>query len=280
MTEYVFVCSANYWRYLFLSLRSLFASNRETGYVVVYMTGEAFRVKKIQDRIRDARVNVRHVRDIGDSYWMANKIHLCESSADRVVYLDADVAVLQPLEQIWSGHEEDLIARPADITYTKKWYPEKWKAAIEAAGAGEYPFYSPGFMVFQNRSHRRLGQTWLRLTKAILNGELPLPANRFAEMYAFSIAASMEGLTHRAMPDHAHRYAFLGEKPDDAIVHHLGTPGFYRHYLPIERARGWRSCRDLPVPRPKFTPLHGLYARIRHRLRGRLIGPRANRLDE
>jgi len=55
---------------------------------------------------------------------------------------------------------------------------------------------------------------------------LPLPANRFAEMYAFSIAASLEQLTHFSMPDSGHRYAFLGEPWEDATVYHLGTPRF------------------------------------------------------
>ena len=275
-TEYVFVCSANFWRYLFFSLRSLFASGSKVERVVVYVEGEGSERWKI----RDPRVSIRRVPDIGNGYWGANKIHLCDSPADRLVYLDTDVAILRPIDQLWEGCDEDLIARIADVHYTKYWYPEKWKAALTAAGADDYPFYSPGFMIFQNGSHRRLGETWLRVTQDILANKLPLPANRLAEMYAFSIAASLEHLSHSAMADYGHRYAMIGETHDDAVVHHLGTPAFYRHFLPIERERGWHRRRDLLVPRPRFARLHALHSRVRHRVKTYLHGHRDKRLSD
>lgn len=280
LTEFVFVCSSSYWRYLFLSMRTLFASGTNVQRVAVYMTGTDSSICAIRNRIRDSRVSVRHVPDIGDGFWLINKVHLCESPASRVVYLDVDVAVLQPVDQLWQGHEADLIARYADITYTTRWYPDKWKKALEAAGAGPYPFFSPGFVIFQNQSHWRIRDSWIRLTKAILRQELPLPANRFAEMYGMSLAASLEKLSYAPMENRAHGYAFLGEPPDNVIVYHLGTPGFYRHFLPLERQNGWHRRRDLPVPRPRCIWLHAAYARFRHRLRNYLLGPRAKRLDE
>ncbi len=279
-TEFVFVCSPDYWRYLFLSMRSLLASNPAIDNIAVFVTGSAAQSRTLQARVRDQRVRFYPVPDIGAGHWCTNKIHVCRSSAHRVVFLDVDVAVLQPIEPLWQGREEDLIARLADVTYTKRWRADKWLAALAAAGAPPYPFYSNGFVIFQNGAHRRVAQRWLDTTRRILRGELPLPANRFAEMYGLSIAASVENLTCSNMPEKAHGYAFMGEPSDGVTVHHFGTPMFYHHYFRLERVYGWHARQDLGVPRPKLLFVHALLARIRHRLRRWILGPRALCLSE
>ena len=193
-TEIVYVCSPNFWRYLYLSLRTLLTSGTQVDHVKVYVVSDT---EPDWPPIHDSRIDIELVEDIGARgewgyYWGNNKIHLCKSDADRVIYLDTDVMVLKPLELTYSGQETDLIARYAVATYMKKYYdPEHWKQVLGKAGGRDYPFYSPGFMVFQNGAHRRIESAWHHVIERILREELPLPVNKHAEMYAFSIAAGM-----------------------------------------------------------------------------------------
>jgi len=279
-TAFVFVCSPNYWRYLFLALRSLLCTNDYLTQVIIYLVGNEKHSQWLRRRIRDSRVNVVAVPDIGGGYWHTNKTHFCDCPASRVVYLDVDVAVLGPIERLWIGHDEDLLARPADITYKPQWKQDKWEAALKVVGAASYPFYSPGFMILQNGAHRRIGHTWRRVTNRILNRELPLPSNRFAEMYAFSIAASLERLTHYSLPEYAHRYAYDGEPHEGAVVWHLGMPGFFRYWLPLDRAKGWSGRSDILVPVPRFLRTYMIWRRLRHKFLNLFVGPRSQRLSE
>lgn len=280
-TEYVYVCSPDFRRYLDLSLRSLFFSGTLVESVVIYVVAE----RKVIWNYDDPRITVKVVKSIGSvgdwgSYWGTNKVHLCSSSADRVVFLDTDTIILGPIDQLWKGRNEDLLARLGVRTYTKYYNAEKWRAGLTSAGAGDYPLYSPGFMVFQNGSHRRLRDTWPKVIEQILSRSIPaIPPNRFAELYAFSIAASLEKLSHYAMEERGHRYAMLGESPDDAVVYHLGTPQFYRHYLPLEKKIGLDRQKNLPVPRPAFTEFHAQYTRTKHRLKTKFKENRDASLD-
>jgi hypothetical protein len=256
-----------------LSLRTLLFSNPDIERVRVYVVAD----KTPQWRIDDGRVTVEAVPDIGARgpwgyYWGNNKIHLCRSDADRVIYLDTDVMVLKPLQLTYEGKSEDLIARYGVETYMGRyWTVENWRRVLQAAGSrDDYPFYSPGFMVFQNGAHKRVEETWHAIIEMILSGQLPLPANKHAEMYAFSIAAAAENLTHSPMEVWHHRYAMIGESWHDAVVYHLGTPGFYRHYLPVEKELKLADRSDIIVPRPYLTSAHAVYTRVRHRLKRKL----------
>lgn len=280
-TEIVYVISPDFWRYLFLSLRTLLTSGTHLEQVRIYLVADSDPGWSIDDD----RITVELVPDISargewGSYWGNNKIHLCKSEADRVIYLDTDVMVQRPLHLVYEETQADLVARYGVSTYMDRYYdPDRWASVLEAAGTTFYPKYSPGFMVFQNGAHRRIEKTWHKVIEKILNGELPLPVNKHAELYAFSIAASIENLSHHPMKERDHRYAMIGEGHEDAVVYHLGTPGFYRHYLPIEEEIGLDSRTDLPVPRPRFTEVHDFYTRVRHRLKHKILGPRDTRLE-
>lgn len=254
-----------------LSLRTLFHFNPDLESVRVYVVGEGSN----DWSLGDSRICVETVPDIGargpwGHYWGNNKIHLCRSEADRVIYLDTDTFVLGSLEETYVGVDADLIARPGVEVYMGIHDDDKWDATLSAVGAPSYPYYSPGFMVFQNGSHKRIEKSWHRMIDLILRDELPIWARKHAEMYAFSIAAADQGLTHAAMKNHHHRYAMIGESHEDAVVHHLGTPGFYRHYLPIEAELGLDHDDSLPVDRPKLTEMHAFYTWVRNGIHRRL----------
>lgn len=280
-TEIVYVCSPDYWRYLFLSLRTLLTSGTNIECVRIFVVSDSDPGWSFDDD----RIVVEPVPDIGAQgewgyYWGNNKLHLCRSKADRVIYLDTDVMVFRPIEIVYKGIDKDISARYGVGTYMEEYFDEdNWRKVLKKAGASRYPHYSPGFIIFNNNSHKKIESTWHSVIEKILEDKLHLPINKHAEMYAFSIAASIEGLSHNPMEEWHHRYAMLGESHEDAVVYHLGTPGFYRHYLPIEQEMGLKERTDLPVPRPPFTAVHNWYTRIRHRLKSKILGKRDTRLE-
>jgi hypothetical protein len=233
----------------------------------------------------DPKIRVERVDSIGvtgewGNYWGNNKLHLCNSSAGRVIYLDVDTMVLGNINQIYSTVDTDIIARYGVTTYMNKYYDRKrWYKTLESAGAEKYPKYSPGFVIFQNSAHKKIKKRWNDVILEILRGELPVPVNKHAELYAFSIAASLCGLSHHPMLPKYHRYAMIGEGHKDAVVYHLGSPRFYEHYLRVERDNPQLQKRNLPAPRPSFLKIRDIYTRAKHRLESKLYGSRDSRID-
>lgn len=270
-TEVVYVCSPDFRRYVMLSLRTLYRSNPEVEKVRIYLVGEVGH----DWSFGDSPIRADTVPDIDapgpwGHYWRNNKIRLCRSDADQIVYLETDTFVLGALEEIYDGFDADLIARPGVEVYLGIHDSDKWNATLAAVGAPSYPYYSPGFMVFQNGSHKRIEQSRHEIIDRILLNELPICASKHAEVYAFSIAAAAEGLPHRAMKDHHHRYTMIGESHEDDVVPHLGTMGFDRHYLPIEVELGLDIDESLSVDRPGMTGMHAAYTRVPNAIQRRL----------
>ena len=268
-TEIVYVLGADYWRYLFLSLRTLLVSGTQFERVVVYVVGD----KKPRWNFKDPRINIKLVPDIGNGYWYINKTHICDSNADRLIFLDTDTMVLKPLELVYNNISADLIARNAPGTYLSTWRQERWEEVLNSVGAPSYPFYSCGFMIFQNGAHRKMKETWPKLTEEILQGKLPIKKTRFAEQQAFSLSAAVEGLSHSSMKNNHHVYAMNGESPNDAVVYHLGTPNFYTYYRPVELERGLHRMK-LSVKRPSLMGLHKLVTRGRLKISKTFYGHR------
>lgn len=281
VTEVAYVCTEDFWPLLSLSMQSLFRSGTSFDRVVVYVVGETMPAWKF----RDPRVSVRLVPDISDSgwgkdglYWGTNKTHFCESDADRVIYLDVDTLVLKPIDRLYVGDDSDLLARHAVRVYTHGWDPDWWTEALSSVGVSGFPLYSPGFMVMQNSSHQRICQDWRGCIRRILDGDVPpLVADKHAELYAFSLACGVQGLACCDLNPSAHRYAMIGEGFDDAVVYHLGTPGFYRHYYNVRSALGIERISDSRVRAPAFLKLRALSHGARHRVKTALYGSRERR---
>lgn len=258
MVEVVYVCSPDYWRQLFLSIRSLYASESTFDSVRIYVTDN----KQPDWNFNDPRIKVLPVPDIGGGFWMLNKTYLCDSEYDTVVFLDVDTLVIGNIDEVYRDRDVDLIARCAPRVETDHYDEEKWERRIAAYNCPGYPYLSSGFMVFQNHSHERIKQRWIGVTKHILNGESP---DWHANQDAFSIACCAEGLTLGLMEKRDHAYAMIGEPPENSVVYHLGTPNYYYYYF---KAQPHLSVGDneAPVARPKFL----LFQRLRNRLRRKI----------
>jgi hypothetical protein len=194
---------------------------------------------------------VDNVKDIGGGFWMMNKTHVHKSEAETVIFLDTDTVVLKPIDEIYKNCNSDIMAREAPSVKTSYFYPEKWKDTLKYYGCSGYPYLSSGFVVFQNNSHKKIRKEWVKVTKRLLNGEGVNQVTRHSNQHAFSISACLNNLSLSMMEDNHHSYAMLGENYENSIVHHLGTPNFYYHYLDIEEKMDLGD-RDLPVKRPKF----------------------------
>ena len=269
-TEVVYICGADYWRYLFLSMRTLFATGSQFDRVTIYIVGDELPNWKFDD----PRIKLELVPDIGDGYWYTNKAHICKSEYSRTIFLDTDVMVLSPLEHTYAGVDADIIARIAPGTYKSVWNQTNWENLLEhVGGARDIPYFSCGFVVYQNDVHKRLESEWPAMTKSIINGELPTKVTRFAEQQALSLLIGKLGLSYHMMKDNHHVYAMNGETHEDAVVYHLGTPNFYHFYFPVERELGLADLQ-LPVTRPGFLKVHEFQTKVKKRLDKVLYGHR------
>lgn len=261
MVEVVYVCGPDYWRHLYLSLRTLYASNSQFDSVRIFVTSS----NKPSWNFGDDRIKIETVNDIGKGYWYLNKTYLCNSEAETVIFLDTDTMVLRPIEEIYRSREEDIIARYAPGVYTQYWSSEEWKKKYKHFGCSEYPYLSCGFTVFQNGSHRKIRGSWIEIAERILKGEVDEQTTRFAEQEAMSIASCIEGLSLGLMEPHHHAYAMNGEDHEGAYVYHLGTPNFYHYYLHVEKKVGLKN-KQLPIRRPRFLWLCHFANRAKKRL--------------
>lgn len=265
MVEVVYVCSKDYWRHLFLSMRTLFESGTYFDRVRVIVTSE----QNLGWNFKTDRIVIDNTKDIGEGFWMLNKTQLGRSDADVVIFLDTDTVILNPIDEIYSGCDSDIIARKAPSVQTKYFYPEKWKKTLNYYGCDNYPYLSSGFVIFQNNSQKRINKKWIKITNRLLNGEGVNKVTRHANQQAFSISACIQDLSVSLMEEHHHSYAMIGEDYKGSVVHHLGTPNFYYYYLDIEKEMGLGS-KDLPVKRPRLLWLHRLKNRLSRKIKIKL----------
>jgi hypothetical protein len=246
-------------------MRTLFESGSYFDRVRVIVTES----KKPNWTFDTDRILIDNVEEIGSGFWMMNKTHIHRSNADVVIFLDTDTVVLNPIDEIYKNCDSDLIAREAPSVQTKYFYPEKWKNTLEYYGCYGYPYLSSGFIIFQNNSHKKVKDEWVEVTKKLLDGRGVNQVTRHSNQHAFSISACLNNLSLSMMEDHHHSYAMLGEDYEESIVHHLGTPNFYHHYLSIEEDMNLGGSK-LPVKRPKFLRLHRYKNRLMRKINMKL----------
>jgi hypothetical protein len=262
MVEVAYVCSSDYWRQLFLSIRSLYASDSHFDSVRIFVTGE----DKPNWKFGDDRIKLTSVPDIGSGFWMLNKTHVCNSKYETVILLDVDTLVLGKIDTVYSRGGVDVIARCAPRVKAGYHDEEQWKQRISRFGCSDYPYLSSGFVVFQNGSHRRIKESWIDITKKILKGEGDEEPDWHANQDAFSIACCAEGVDLGLMKEKEHAYAMIGEEPEGATVYHLGTPNFYHYYFRAEEYLGVDE-QEAPVAKPRFLRFHRFKNRLTRKMK-------------
>lgn len=241
-------------------MRTLLASGTYFDKLTIYVVGS----ENPKWSFKDSRIHVRYVPTLDKDYWYKNKLYLCDSDADRVIFLDTDTMILSPIEHVYMNTEKDFLSRPAPVVSTPLWNSEKWESRLKQFGLDYCQYFTCGFMIFQNRSHARIRDKWDSITSQIVSGNTKFPVTRFAEQQALSITVAQSGLTSFEMNAIHHSYAMNGESYENAIVYHLGTPNFYHYYLPVENVMGIKHM-TLPVRRPRFNRLMHYYSRFKHK---------------
>jgi len=236
-TDVVYVCSPDFERHLFSSLRSLLKSGSSFDRVKIYCVGERPR----HWIFVDPRIEVHEVLARPESgclmegRFLFNKTYLCDSTAERVIYLDADTLVREPIDSVWHGRDSDVIARTASYYHKPAWDHARWFETLRSIGGNDQsPYFNSGFLVFQNKAHRRLLEAWPAMIQRLAKGEPTCPdrlhkgGTRFAEQLALSLSISAERLSFHEMMSREHAFGWKGDRYEDSIVYHTGSGDFLK----------------------------------------------------
>jgi len=259
-TEVVYVCSPDWQHYLFTSLRSLLASGTSFDRIVIYCIGK----RPHHWNFEDSRIEVEEVEPLIDGYFLINKVYMCDSRADRVIFLDADTMVLKSLDSLYRNVDSDFIGRVAGQCQNQNWDQEKWVKALGVVNADETPYFNSGLIIFQNGAQQRISSLWLDFTRKNLAGELmDLKSPRFAEQVSLSLAVGAARLSCHLLDRTEHAYGWRKEPYSDAVVFHTSGP-FLPIATTIERELGIANL-DLPAFRGinKFNSIK-LNRKLRH----------------
>lgn len=236
-TNVVYVCSPDFERYLFRSLQSLLRSGSSFDRVIIYCVGERPRHWVFADnRIEIQEVPARRESEcLREGRFLFNKTYLCDNTAERVIYLDADTLVRAPIDPVWHGRDSDVIARTASHCRKSAWDHGLWSETLRCVGGNDcYPYFNSGFLIFQNNSHRRLHGIWPEMIERLVKGELTDPhrlhpgGTKFAEQLALSLSISAENLSYHEMDSREHAFWWTGDRYEDSIVFHAGSRNFLK----------------------------------------------------
>ncbi len=244
----VYVCSPDWENYLFASLRSIFASATVFEQVTIYCVGSRPR----SWQFGDDRIIVEETPDIGDGFWLLNKIHLCRAESNDVVYLDADTIVLKPLNVLLKDTTGEVAGRLASAALKACWDEERWKTYLRQFGAEAFfPYLNTGVLVFRNGAHRRLAEPWLDITKAVRATDPYSYSKKHAGQHAFAFACGALRLSYSLLSPMHHAYGWQREPYGDAVVFHTGGRSFFKYARRINRETGVLNA-DSPIPNPSL----------------------------
>ncbi len=231
-TTIVYVVSPDREAQLFASLSSLLASASKFDRVRICCVG----VPPPHWRFADERIAVEVVEPLFGEHFFGNKLHLCDTAADRVVFLDADTVVLQPLDRIWANRTEHFLARPerpvmrhlsglcsASCT-CGTWNPKVWQQLFETIKAEEVPMFNAGLLIFQHSSHLRIRYSWKTLLHRFYRRALPFPSRdeRMLEQWSLAMAIASEKFSFAELGPETHAFGWLGNDGAGCTVFHFG----------------------------------------------------------
>jgi hypothetical protein len=261
----VYVVSSDWQFQAYVAIHSLLSSGSDIDRVIVLMVGGG------GDMIKQLHgpVVVREVPDINPDFFLANKTQITSIDADRLVFLDADTAVLRPLEHVWENCDSDVIAR-VDNTYEKEDFPtNRWNDALSLVDAPEGPYLSSGFIVFQNAAQEKIGNAWRKICSTYRKQYKPKQQSspltrRFAEQMAFGASVFQADLSYKLMSPEEHAYAWtlqfdeLGNEVHPIVYHACGP--YVDQAVRLER----KDLIDFSVP-VVSSRLHPYYSRLQYR---------------
>jgi hypothetical protein len=217
----VYVVSPDRELQLFRSLDSLLCSDTNFDLIQIYCVGG----RLSRWCFSDPRISLKMVGPLFGDYFHGNKLYLCETSAARLIFLDADTVVLRSLDLLWQGSTADFLARPGSAMALPAWNHEVWHKLFRKIDRNPIPMFNAGVLVFQNKLHLRLKDSWRALLLGFLNFELPwpYPDGRMFEQWSLAMAIAQVGVPFAKLDSKGHAFGWCMEPADEAVVFHSGS---------------------------------------------------------
>lgn len=258
-----YICSPDRQLQLFTSLTSLFSSGTEFKKVTIFVVG---RVPRSWRRIKDERIQVKQVPDIGAGFWMINKAHLCTVEDNEIIHIDTDTIILKPLNQLGLQADGDIIGRTTSYYEHPNWPKQVWQGYLSKSGATTYfPYLNTGLLIFRNGAHHKIAEPWEKITRELLDDEnFPFGARSHANQLAFSLAAGKLGYSYGFLSPIEHSYGWEKAPFENSVVYHPGNPHFIDCAIKINRKT--KILGKGPWEFHQFIILHYYYKQVKNRL--------------
>ena len=268
-TEVIYICTTDRRNELLTSLDTLFNTGTTFDCVTVFVIGPIDK----KWRFDDSRIRVRSVPSRFGDYMYGNKVYLCDSEADRVIFLDTDTFVLRSIDPIWDATVANFIARPAEVIDRRKWDQDVWENTFRSIGSSVVSMYNAGMLLFRHRAHKKVANAWEKRIWQYLDGELqpPWPDKRMPEQFALALSLAESGVSRFDLNGSHHAFGWTSESYSEATVMHTGSAnyGHQRLLYQIGRDSQFQHCfrpaiaTRLRTPRWKKWVLdQGMQARI------------------
>jgi hypothetical protein len=229
MTEIVYVCSSDRGQQVTYSLTTLLKSGTTFDRVTIYTVGN----EKPKWEPTDRRIQIQRVDRLFGDYFHGNKIRLCESSAETVIFLDTDTFILRPIDTVWQEVEGDFIGRVGPWNFQPSWDKQAWQEAFYSINAPVIPMFNAGFLIFRNGIAPKIKAIWSESIKRYLNKEyrFPAPEKYMPEQFGLSLALSANNIKWGQMK-RTHHWLGRGDPQyqGGAVVFHTSAV-LYQEYL-------------------------------------------------
>jgi hypothetical protein len=142
------------------------------------------------------------------------KIKITDIECENLVFLDCDTVVTGNIWRVLDG-DFDIKARPG-TTGTED---QEWEDLFDRFNE-EYLDFMPntGFLVFKNKSHRDIGDSWLSYVNASLDYDRGV---LHKEQYALALAAGHKNWEKMTMEEHV--FGWEESLEPETVVYHRNT---------------------------------------------------------
>jgi hypothetical protein len=223
----------------------LFASETTVNRVTIFAVGGDIDWEDSSLPVRVVKVPTKNRK-----YWMVNKTYVSEVRSERVCFLDADIIVRGPIDEIVRPGS-DIIARRS-TAYTLDTYDEEiWDEYLrEKEVKTKVPILNAGFLCFQNGIHREIGEEW---EEHMLDAwERGFFGNGYhADQWSLPVALGRGGATYSLLGPEDHALGWEGDPLEGATLYHTGASNFFSTIRSMENPDFLDA--DLPIPRPNVT---------------------------
>jgi hypothetical protein len=249
-TVITYVVSPGWELNLYVSLHSLVLSGTNYDYVKVFAVGgELSFLKEV-----DVPLEIEEVENKNENYFFENKTYLSSIDRERVIYLDSDTVVLNPINKVYEEKSEDFIGKFSHYYEDERFEAGKWRKILKENGADYSPYFNAGFVIFQNGSQKLIQEDWISILRDNLDKieEKEFMGRDMSEQIALSTSVSKNNLSKAKMQSQEHIYGWKTPPRDldisgEEIVYHTGSRGgrYIKYAMSVLRKSGIDYTRPI-----------------------------------